>query len=33
MKVKFTILGEPKGKGRPRVTKTGRAYTPKDTVQ
>lgn len=31
--VKFTILGEPKGKGRPRfITKTGRAITPKDTA-
>ena len=33
MKVKFTILGEPKGKQRPRVTRAGIAYTPKDTVQ
>lgn len=33
MKVKFTILGEPKGKQRPRVTRAGVAYTPKDTVQ
>ena len=33
MKVKFSILGPPKGKGRPRVTKSGMAYTPKDTVQ
>lgn len=33
MQVKFTILGEPKGKGRPRFnTKTGHAMTPKDTV-
>ncbi len=32
MKAKFTILGEPKGKGRPRVTKRGYAFTPKDTV-
>lgn len=31
--VKFTILGEPKGKGRPRFnTHTGRARTPTDTV-
>lgn len=31
--VKFTVLGEPKGKGRPRfVPKTGRAITPKDTA-
>ena len=34
MKAKFTVLGEPKGKGRPRfIPKTGRAITPKDTVQ
>lgn len=33
MTVKFTVLGEPKGKGRPRfVPQTGRAITPKDTV-
>ena len=33
MEVKFTILGEPKGKGRPRFnTRTGHAITPKDTV-
>lgn len=35
MKVKFCVLGEPKGKGRPRVsTRNGfaRAYTPKDTA-
>lgn len=32
MKVKFTIPGEPKGKGRHRTTKTGRTYTPEDTV-
>ena len=31
-KVKFTVLGEPKGKGRPRFTKIGRAFTPKQTV-
>lgn len=31
--VKFTVLGEPKGKGRPRFsTQTGRAFTPKQTV-
>lgn len=31
--VKFTVMGEPKGKGRPRfATKTGHAITPKDTV-
>lgn len=31
--IKVIIPGEPKGKGRPRMsTKTGRAYTPQDTV-
>lgn len=33
MKVKFTIPGKPKAKQRPRVTRTGIAYTPKETVQ
>lgn len=32
MKLKFTIPGEPKGKGRPRMTKTGHTYTPDDTA-
>ncbi len=33
MKVRFTVLGEPKGKGRPRFsTMTGSASTPKRTV-
>ncbi len=33
MEVKFTVLGEPKGKGRPRFNRnTGHAVTPKDTV-
>lgn len=32
MKVRFTVPGEPKGKGRPRMTKTGHTYTPQDTV-
>lgn len=33
MEAKFTILGEPKGKGRPRFCRnTGHAITPKDTV-
>lgn len=33
MQVKFTVLGEPKGKGRPRFnTHTGHAMTPKDTA-
>ena len=27
----FTIKGEPRGKGRPRFTKTGRVYTPSET--
>ncbi|GIM29875.1 phage protein [Clostridium polyendosporum] len=31
--IKVTILGDPKGKGRPRMsTKSGVAYTPKDTI-
>ena len=29
----FTIKGEPRGKGRPRFTKTGRVYTPTETAQ
>lgn len=29
----FTVPGAPKGKGRPRVTKTGHAFTPKDTAE
>ena len=33
MKVKFTVPGAPKGKGRPRFTRNGRTYTPKDTVE
>ncbi len=33
MQVKFTVNGEPKGKGRPRFTKSGHAYTPKDTAE
>ena len=32
MELRFTVHGEPKGKGRPRFTKTGHAVTPKDTV-
>lgn len=31
--IRFTVYGEPKGKGRPRFsTQTGRAFTPKQTV-
>ncbi len=30
--IQFTVPGEPKGKGRPRMTKQGHAFTPKDTV-
>lgn len=35
MAVKFTILGEPQGKGRPRFRSAGafvQTYTPKETV-
>ena len=35
MKVKFTILGEPAGKGRPRFSNAGgfvKTYTPEETV-
>lgn len=33
MEVTFTVIGEPKGKGRPRfVRATGKAITPRDTV-
>lgn len=35
MEVKFTILGSPQGKGRPRFRNTGKfvqTYTPKETV-
>lgn len=33
MEVKFIVLGEPKGKGRPMFNRnTGHAVTPKDTV-
>jgi len=31
--IHFVIPGEPKAKARPRVTKNGFAYTPKETVQ
>lgn len=33
MTVKFSVLGEPRGKQRPRVTKVGHTYTPKETEQ
>lgn len=33
MTVKFTVLGEPRGKQRPRMTRNGHAYTPAETVQ
>lgn len=35
MTIKFTVLGEPRGKGRPRFQKVGKfvkPYTPQDTV-
>lgn len=35
MKIKFTVLGEPAGKGRPRFSRQGqfvRTYTPEKTV-
>lgn len=33
MRINFTVIGEPKGKGRPRFCRnTGHAITPKDTV-
>ena len=31
--ISFTIEGEPRGKGRPRFTKGGRVYTPKETSE
>ena len=33
MKIEFTIPGEPKGKGRPRFTKSGHTYTPKGNAE
>lgn len=30
--IHFTVVGVPRGKGRPRFTRTGRTYTPKETV-
>jgi Holliday junction resolvase RusA-like endonuclease len=32
VQVEFTIKGEPRGKGRPRFTRTGRVYTPSETT-
>ena len=31
--ISFVVRGEPKGKGRPRFTKTGRVYTPAETTR
>lgn len=28
----FIVIGQPRGKGRPRFTRQGRSYTPKETV-
>ena len=30
--IEFQVFGEPKGKGRPRFTRFGQTYTPKDTA-
>lgn len=30
--IEFTIPGDPRGKGRPRFTRRGTAYTPKETT-
>lgn len=32
MRITFSVPGKPQGKGRPRFTKSGRAYTPKATA-
>ena len=32
MKIEFVVPGVPKAKQRPRHTKTGRTYTPKETI-
>lgn len=32
MQVEFTVDGKPQGKARPRVTKSGHAYTPRSTM-
>lgn len=31
IKIKIEVQGQPQGKGRPRFTKLGRAYTPQKT--
>ena len=33
MYTEFTVYGKPRGKGRPRFTKYGGVYTPKETVE
>ena len=32
MKISFTIDGDPKGKGRPRMCRAGHTYTPRETA-
>ena len=32
MRIQFEVLGQPKGKGRPRMARNGHVFTPKDTV-
>ena len=32
MKIQFEVMGQPKGKGRPRMARNGHVFTPKDTV-
>lgn len=33
MTITFAVEGKPQGKGRPRFTKSGRTYTPKQTTE
>ena len=33
MEFEFVVYGNPKGKARPRFTKTGAVYTPKETKE
>lgn len=33
IELKFAVMGEPIGKGRPRFTRTGRVYTPTKTME